>query len=107
MLSDVIKKLIECQPDMQVVGEVLDPIELLIAVKATPVDVVIVTPLEANAESRICRHLLEEHPTFIILTVSAKGEAVCLYRSGCDKKYFDEASWQSILGAMRESIKQT
>lgn len=106
MLSDVIKNLVECQPDMQVVGEVLDPIELLIAVRATPVDAVIVTPLDSEVKPRICRRLLEEHPHLRIVTVSEKGEAACLYQSGRDKKHFNQASWPSILGAIRESINQ-
>lgn len=106
MLSDVIKNLIECQADMQVVAEVLDPIDLLIVARATPVNVVIVTPLKANGEPRICRHLLEEHPNLKIVTVSEKGEVACLYQSGCDTRYFEEVSWQSILSAIRESINR-
>lgn len=91
---------------MEVEGEVLDPIDLLFVVRAMPVDVVIVTPLEANQEPKICSHLLADHPHLKIVTVSAKGNAACLYQSGGDKKRLDEASWQSILGAIRESINQ-
>jgi DNA-binding NarL/FixJ family response regulator len=103
MLSDVIRKLIDRQPDMEVLGEVLDPIDLLLVTRATPVDIVIVTPLEANGEPRICRHLFAEHPHLKILTMSATGEAACLYQSGCDKKRLNDVSWQLILGAIRES----
>ncbi len=48
LLSEVIRYLVARQPDMEVMGEVLDPIELLLAVKSTSADVVIVTPLPAN-----------------------------------------------------------
>ena len=47
LLSEVIRNLIEHQPDMQVVGEVVDPIELIFALRETSVDVVIITPLKA------------------------------------------------------------
>lgn len=105
MLSDVIKNLVACQPDMQVVGEVLDPIELLIAIRATPVDAVIVTPLDSEGDSRICRHLLVDHPELRIVTLSAKGEAAFLYESNSRKKRIDEPCGQTILGAIRESLQ--
>jgi hypothetical protein len=47
---------------MMMVGEVVDPIKLLNATRETAVDVVIVTPLKANGEPKICSHLLAEHP---------------------------------------------
>ncbi len=104
MLSDVIRNMIGRQPDMEVVGEVLDPIELLMAVKATPVDVVIVMPLDSEGEPKICSHLLREHAHLKIVTVSAKGEAASLYESDSRRRRIDEPSEPSILGAIRESI---
>jgi DNA-binding NarL/FixJ family response regulator len=104
LLSDVIRYLIERQPDMIVVSEVLDPVELLLAVKATKADVVIVTPLPANGDPHICILLLAEYPLLIIVTQSAKGEAVYLYQSGVRKKRINESSAQSILGAIRGAM---
>jgi hypothetical protein len=101
MLSDVIKHLVECQPDMQVVDDVFDPIKLLTAIKVTSVDAVIVTPLDSDVVSRICRHLLVEYPRLRIVTLSPKGEAAFLYESDARKKRIDEPSGQSILGAIR------
>ncbi len=104
MLSDVVRYLIECQPDMIVVSEVLDPLDLLLAVKATSADVVIVTPLPANGEPHICVLLLTKYPLLIIVTQSAKGEAAYLYRSGQSKKRV-ESSAQSVLDAIREAAR--
>ncbi len=104
MLSDVVRNMIERQPDMEVVGEVLDPIELLLTAKARPVDVVIVTPLDAEGEPKICRHLLAEQPRLKIMTLPANGEAAFLYESGSHKKRIAEPSEESILGAIREAI---
>ena len=104
LLSEVIRSMIEHQPDMEVVGEVLDPIELLIAVNAMPVDVVIITPSKANGVPRICSQLLGECPLLKILTLSAEGEAAFLYQSDIPKMRIDEPSEQSILSAIRESM---
>ena len=107
MLSDVVRNMIARQPDMEVVGEVLDPVELFFAAKAKSVDVVIVTPLDWEEEPSICRHLLAEHPQLKILTLPSNGEAAFLYESGRHKQRFDEPSELSILGAIREAINST
>lgn len=105
LLSQVIRYLVARQPDMEVVSEVLDPIELLLAVKATNADVVIVTPLPANGEPHICTQLLAAYAQLKIVTQSAKGEAAYLYQSGSPKQRIDEPSEQLILGAIREALR--
>jgi DNA-binding NarL/FixJ family response regulator len=106
MLAEVIRNMVERQPDMEVVGEELDPIELLLAASTTPVDVVIVTPLNAEGESKICRHLLAENPQLRIVTLSGKGNAAFLYILNSHKKRIDESSESSLLDAMRASGNQ-
>ncbi len=106
MLSEVIADLIARQTDMEVVGEVLDPIELLLAARATSVDVVIVTPLEAEPEPRICRHLLLEHPHLRIVTMPAKGNTALLYRSDAPTQRIVEPSGEAIVAAIRQSMNQ-
>jgi DNA-binding NarL/FixJ family response regulator len=105
LLSEVIRNIIDHQPDMAVVGEVLDPLQLLLAFRQTPVDVVIITPLGANGEPKICHLLLGEYPHLKIVTQSAKGEAAYLYQSGVQKKRLDKPSGQSILGAIRQALQ--
>jgi len=105
MISDVFRNIINRQPDMMMVGEVIDPIKLLLAVKITPVDAVIVTPLKTNAEPIICSHLLKEHPLLKVVTVSAEGKAACLYQSGEPMQRLEEPCGQSLLGAIREALQ--
>ena len=105
LLSEVIRNMIENQPDMKVVGEVLDPLQLLQASRKTAVDAVIITPLKANGEPKICHLLLAEHPLLIIVTQSSKGDAAYFYQSGKDKQRIDEPSSLSILGIIREHYR--
>ncbi len=105
MLSDVVRNMIGRQPDMEVVGEVLDPQSLLVTVRATPAEVIIVTTLEANDEAHICSQLLAEHPQLKIVTLSAKNEAAYLYESGSRKKRIEEPCEQTILDALREAVR--
>ena len=90
---------------MEVVGEVIAPIELLRAVGAIIVDAVIVTPLKANGEPKICHLLLAAYPLLIIVTQSAEGEAAHLYQSGMLKKRLDDPSGQAIVGAIRQAMR--
>ena len=107
MLSNVIRNMIDHQRDMIMVGKVIDPIKLLFAIRKTPVDLVIVTPLKANGEPKICSHLLVEYPSLKVFTLSAKGEAAYLYQSGAPKLRIDDPCGQSILEAIRESLMPT
>ena len=104
MLSEVIRRMIELQPDMDVVGEVIDPIKLLVAVKGVLVDVVIITPIRSNGDPKICRQLLGEHPLLRVVTLSAEGDEAFLYQSDAPRIRFDKPSAQTILGAIREHL---
>jgi DNA-binding NarL/FixJ family response regulator len=104
MLSDVIQNIIERQPDMILIGEVVDPIKLLFATREKAVDVVIVTPLKSNGEPKICSHLLAEHPQLKVLTLSSEGEIAYLYQSAVPRIRIDEPCGKSIVSAIREAL---
>lgn len=104
LLSEVIRNLIERQPDMQVVGEVIDPIELIFALRKTPVDVVIITPHRANGDPRICIKLLKEHPKLRILMLTGESEAVYIFQSGSHRKFIEKPSEQIIIDIIHKSL---
>jgi DNA-binding NarL/FixJ family response regulator len=104
MISDVIRNIIERQSDMALVGDVVDPIKLLFATTKKAVDVVIVVPLKANGEPKICSHLLTEHPQLKIITLTAKGEVAHLYQSGMSKICINEPSADAIIDIIRKSM---
>jgi DNA-binding NarL/FixJ family response regulator len=103
-LSVVIRSMIAHQPEMIMVGDVIDPIKLLHAARRTSVDMVIVTPLETNGMPNICRRLLAKHPRMKIVTLSSKGEAAYLYHSGAGKQRSEELSGQLIFGTIGEAV---
>ncbi|MFC1558279.1 hypothetical protein ACFL40_02890 [candidate division KSB1 bacterium] len=104
ILSDVLRNLVEHQPDMKLVCEVLDPIELFFAVKTTLIDVVIITSVDSKRKPRICRLLLAEYPKLKAVTLSAKCDVAFLYKSNTSKKRVDHPSGQSFLDAIRKSM---
>jgi DNA-binding NarL/FixJ family response regulator len=104
LLSDVIRNLVEHQSDMEITGEVVDPIQLLKIARQTLVDAVIITPLKANGEPKICQQLLAEHPGIKIIAITEKGEAARLYQFGVPMRRMSEPSEHSILDAIREAV---
>jgi DNA-binding NarL/FixJ family response regulator len=88
-----------------VVGEVINPLELIFALRETPVDVVIITPLKANGEPRICIQLLKEHPRLRILILTEESEAVYIFQSGSPRKRIERPSEQTIIDVIRESLR--
>lgn len=106
LLSDVIKDLITHQPDMKVVGEVIDPLQLLQKASETLVDVIIITPFKGNGVPRICHQLLNDHPLIIIVTQLPGGKATHLYRSDSEVLRIEEPSPASILDAIRKAHRE-
>ena len=106
MLAEVIRNMVERQPDMEVVGEVVEPIELLLVAGLTPADVAIIAPLNSAHEPRICRHLLAEYPDLRIVTLSGREDSVFVYASGSSRRRIDEYSESSVLDAMGASGNQ-
>jgi chemotaxis response regulator CheB len=102
-LSDCINDLIRTQPDMTVVGEVFDPIKMLVAVGEVDADIVVMTQEEVNEEAGVCSHLLGEYPDLSILVLAQDGRNGCLYHQEVTKRLLTDLSDEGILAAIRSS----
>ena len=103
ILSEVIRNIIEKQIDMDLVGEVVDPIHLLFATREIIADVIIVSPLETNGKPKICEHLLAEHPQLKIIVIVAKGKLAHVYQAGSTDKSINDPSADTIIKVIRET----
>jgi len=102
LLSDVIRNLIEHQLDMEIIGEVTDPLKLLITTENNKfADAVIITPLKANGEPRLCRRLLAAHPALMIITLDTATDTAYLYRLNQDRMRIQAPSGLAVLNILR------
>ncbi|MCF7922100.1 MAG: hypothetical protein K9M55_05315 [Candidatus Marinimicrobia bacterium] len=101
LLSEVIRKLIGLQDDMDIIGEVVDPLKLIMTAREKYADAVLITPLKSNGEPRICRQLLIEHPKLLVVTLGPNSEFAFLYRSALPRLRFRTPSGQIILNLLR------
>jgi DNA-binding NarL/FixJ family response regulator len=93
--------LLQQQSDIEVVGTVLDPVELLVAVGDTQADVVVVTLPDSGEMPGICSHLLHEYPQLLILALSSARTRACVYRQAITVEPLADISDEGILTTVR------
>jgi DNA-binding NarL/FixJ family response regulator len=96
-------KLLQLQSDIEVVGTVLDPIELLVAVEDTQADVVVVTLPDSREMPGVCSHLLYEYPQLLILALSLNRTKACVYRQAITVEQLSNTSDEELLIAVRKA----
>jgi DNA-binding NarL/FixJ family response regulator len=69
MVRDALKEVVADQADMRVVGEVNDPVAVLLAVGRTQADVVVLGMQDTELPG-IASHLLDQYPHLKILAIS-------------------------------------
>ncbi len=104
MLRDTFTQLVAGQPDMEFVGDLADPLSLLLAAGQTRPDAVIVR-LQDSEFPGICSHLLSEHPHIKVVGVTADGRSACLYELRPQKMSLGEVSPPEVLDAIRAAVR--
>lgn len=105
MLSEVVRGIVERQPDMDGVGEVSDPSSLRVAIQSTGAQVVIMKAADAEREPGICRDLLAEYPQLKIMVLSVAGDTAFLYELGARPQHMNDVGEEAILSAIRELMR--
>ncbi len=101
MLRELLRKLIDRQGDMQVVGEELDPLALLLAVGERHADVVVLSLSESEEDPGLLSHLLSEYPKLVVLALSPVRERACLYWLVVARRTLDSTGDEPLLAALR------
>ena len=101
MLREVVRKMIEAQPDMEVVGEVLEPVDLHVAVRDTQADAVILD-LEDSEEPGLTSHLLAAYPDLTILGLAANGKTAFVRPR---RQEILDPTGAKIVNALRHAIR--
>lgn len=97
MMREVLTEMIRRQEDMELVGEVLEPLDVLVAVREMRADAVVLA-LEDYEEPGLCSHLLTEYPNLTILGLAPDGKTAFV-RS--PRREIGQPSEEAILQALR------
>lgn len=104
LMREIIRGMIDRQEDMEVVGEILDPVDLLVAVRETEADAVILA-LRGSEEPGLCSHLLAEYPNLTIIGLSSEGKSAFVEQLCPRRQDIVDASEAKILSALRQAIR--
>src|SRR6476660_4004808 len=103
ILREVVREIIARQPDMEVVGEILDPLGVLLAVKETEADVVVIS-LRDSEEPGLVSHLLAECPYVTVLGLASQGDTAIIVQMCLWRKGIVDPSEVNILRALRHAV---
>jgi DNA-binding NarL/FixJ family response regulator len=104
IMREVMRQLIKRQPDMEIVGEVLDLSTLIRAAKETAADVIIVA-LEALVALGLGSQLRTECPNVIVLVLASQGDAAFIEQACLGRREIAEPSEANILSALRHAVQ--
>ncbi len=104
LIRELILATIADQPDIEVVGEVVNEGDLLPTVEEQRPDFLIVALDESGARPSVCDVLLAKFPDMKILALAPERNSSVFYWASLDIHSFDvEASEEGILGVLRGS----
>lgn len=104
-LFQQIAQVIEQQPDMCLLGQVQDRIELLLA--AEHADVVVLEAPQLDPPPGICSHLLSEYPGLKILVISTADGEMMIYWRALQQLRLNNESPPTLQVAIREAFALT
>jgi chemotaxis response regulator CheB len=93
------------QPDIEIVGEVVDESEISESIKRTLPDFVVIALDHPGTRPAICDELLREHPEVRVIAVAPEKNFVVYYWASLNIHSNDiEASEEGILNTMRSRM---
>lgn len=107
MLREPLRMLLEGESDLQIADEVLDPVDLLMAVKDAEANVVIMTVPDAEEIPAICTHLLTEFPDLLVIGISSTANRAFTYRSTIDCEPLSGLMLEDVVTAIRTATTST
>jgi DNA-binding NarL/FixJ family response regulator len=104
MRRALMREVIERQPDMEIVGETVDPLGLLLAARQTRAEAVIMT-LRDSEDPGLISHLLAECPDLTILGLASSGDSAFIVQMCPRRSEIANPSEATILGTLRQAIR--
>src|SRR5690242_520866 len=102
VLSELVIELLDQQPDIRIVGQVQDPVDLLVRA-GEGVDVLVLGAAELDPPPGICSHLLLKYPDVRIIVLAATGEMALLLWLGLRRRRLRVVSGSTLLAFLRRA----
>lgn len=89
--------------DLEIVGVLESPLELLLRANELRADVVVISQLQDGGEPGICSHLLLEHPNLAVVLLPSPSGPNLLWRMVLRKESWDGASRDALHAALKSA----
>lgn len=104
MLPDAIRRLVEGQDDMEVVGDCRGPMKILQETGRVNADAVILAQEQAD-DPGLCSQLLAVYPDLIIMSVTPDLTAVATLRLSSHRQEFTGLQQEDMIEPLRSAIR--
>jgi DNA-binding NarL/FixJ family response regulator len=105
MVRALVREMIERQLDMEVVGEILDPLDVISSVQETEADIVVVAINNNSEAQELRRRLLAQCPNIAILALSLSGDIAFIEQLRPQRREMVDPSEATILHALRQAVQ--
>lgn len=106
LIRELVMATIADQPDIEIVGEIQEEIEMPKAVEAARPDLLIVALEKSNRLSGVCQSILRSFPQIRIIAISSdRNSSICYWTSLHIESNQIECSEAGVLSAIREKTR--
>lgn len=105
LLREMLKRVVDKQPDLQVVGEVSDWAELPSTIEQTEAQWVILSLLADGKMPEIADSLLAAHPKLHVLAVALDGSRIKMKCGASEEEWLNNLSLDALIARLRKRLR--
>ena len=93
------------EPDIEIVGEATDSVDILLEVGNSHAEVVAIDVPLSGKDSGLCSHLLAEYPEVKVFAVSKGGDRILMYETAMLRSEISNTSLGNLPDLIRRSMR--
>jgi len=93
------------EPDIEIVGEAIDTVDILLEVGNSHAEVVAIDVPLSGKDSGLCSHLLAEYPEVKVFAVSEEGDRILMYETAVLRREISNTSLGNLPDLIRRSMR--
>ena len=98
------KAMLMWEPDIEIVGEAIDAVDILLKVPWTHAEVVAIDLPDGKRDAGLSSHILAEYPEVKIFAVSEEGDRLVMYETGIVRSKILGTTQENLVDLIRRSM---
>jgi len=101
-----LKAVLMREPDIEIVGDAIDAIDILLKVASTHAEVVAIDLPLSGKDPGLCSHILAEYPEVKILAVSEERDRIVIYETAMLRREAPNTSLENLVDLIRRTMNR-